>query len=257
MLDLQTKLRVKNDAQQFVRSWHKTMTTDSIEAMVEAVSISDHRQVNTWKLRRCRIPHSIIATADLVDAILHHDTSKNSISTIKAVYASALSKTITALCDLEQDSAEKRSMAEQAVKLSMPEEWVFLRHAITHGSMPPLKPLESAVKEAVLWLWGHFWAGIDGVEDEMGIEELRGQMQGVLEAWRTSRRKTIVAKGKGDDVSVDSGVLGQTGKTIKRLCKRRRDGLDQLVHVLLRDHIILPSEKQYVYPYKKLQKGLS
>ena len=199
-------------------------------------------QVNTWKLRRCRIPHSILATADLFDAILHHDTTKNSPSTIKAVYASALAKMVTSVCDLEQDSAEKRSMMEQAAKIGMPEEWVQLRHAITHGQTPGLKVLESAVKDAVPWMWEHFWKSIDG-EDEVGEEELREELRKVLIEYRRQRRAYITLK---PDAAADVNVATQACKILRRICRKRRDGLDQLMHVFLHDSILLPSEKQYV-----------
>jgi ribosomal biogenesis protein LAS1 len=196
--------------------------------------------VNTWKLRRCRIPHSIVATADLVDAILHHDLEKNSPSTIKAVYASALAKMVTSVCDLEQDSAEKRSMMEQAIKISMPEEWVQLRHAITHGQTPGLHALEDAVKVAVPWMWQHFWNSIDGI-DAVTEDALTEELLDVLSQYRRQRRAMITSK---QEAVTDTTLATQASKALRKSCKQRRDGLHCLVRVLLHEHIILPSEKQ-------------
>ena len=173
-----------------------------------------------------------------MDAILHHDTTKNSASTIKAVYASALAKMVTSVCDLEQDSLEKRSMMEQATKVGMPEEWVQLRHAITHGQTPGLKALETAVKEAVPWMWGHFWKGLDG-EDVVDAEALKEQLRDLLAQYRDERRAAITSK------SNEVAYVARTSKAIHRACKQRRDGLRVLIHVLLNDNILLPSEKQY------------
>ena len=181
-----------------------------------------------------------MATADLVDAILHHDTTKNSPSTIKAVYASALAKMVTSVCDLEQDSVEKRSMMEQAARLRMPEEWVLLRHAITHGQTPGLKSLEDAVREAVPWMWEHFWKGLDG-EDEVGELELRDELVGILKEYGKQRRTMITSK---QDTAQDINLAAQTSKHLRRTCRKRRRGADQLIAVLLNENIILPSEKQ-------------
>jgi hypothetical protein len=199
--------------------------------------------VSTWKLRRCRIPHSIQATADLVDAILHDDAQKNSASTIKAVYASALAKMVTSVCDLEQDSLEKRSMMEQAKKIGMPEDWVHLRHSITHGQTPGLRALEEAVRDAVPWMWNHFWRYLD-VEDRVSEEELRSEFITVLANFRRQRRVAITRK---QDASLDTNLASQSSKALRRLCKNNSRGHEILISVLLHDNIILPSEKQYVH----------
>ena len=41
-----------------------------------------------------------------------------------------------------------------------------------------------------------------------------------------------------------SELAAQKSKVLRKICRRRRDGEDQLVHVLVNDSIILPSEKQ-------------
>jgi hypothetical protein len=131
-------------------------------------------------------------------------------------------------------------MMEQAIKLGMPEEWVQLRHAITHGATPGLKVLENAVREAVPWMWEHFWKGLDG-EDEMSAEELQGELVKVLGDYQRQRRALITSK---QEAAVDTSLAAQTSKVIRRMCKKRRHGLDQLVNVLVKENIILPSEKQ-------------
>jgi hypothetical protein len=162
------------------------------------------------------------------------------VSTIKAVYASALGKMVTSVCDLEQDAAEKRSMMEQAAKIGMPEEWVQLRHAITHGQTPGLKVLESAVKSAVPWMWEHFWKHIDG-EAEIGKDDLRHELRNLLIEYRSQRRATITSK---QALIGDTSMAVQVSKALRRLCRKRSDGLDELLQVLLHESILLPSDKQ-------------
>lgn len=133
-------------------------------------------------------------------------------------------------------------MMEQAVRIGMPEEWVLLRHAITHGATPGLRVLQEAVGEAVPWMWGHFWRGVDGgAEDEVEVEEVRGEVKGLLEGYRRERREMIAAK---MERAAGSELAAQKSKVLRKICRRRRDGEDQLVHVLVNDSIILPSEKQ-------------
>jgi hypothetical protein len=175
-----------------------------------------------------------------VDAILHNDARKNSASTIKAVYASALAKMVTSVCDLEQDSVEKRSMMEQAKKIRMPEDWVHLRHSITHGQTPGLRALEEAVRDAVPWMWDHFWKHLD-VEDGMSDEELRVELIDMLTDYRRQRRAAITAK---QDASMDTNLASHTSKLIRRACKKNARGRDTLINVLLYDSVLLPSEKQ-------------
>ncbi|KIW03698.1 uncharacterized protein PV09_05013 [Verruconis gallopava] len=201
--------------------------------------------VNAWKLRRCRIPHSILATADLVDAILHHDARKNSASAIKAVYASALAKMVTSICDLEQDAAEKRSMMEQAKKLGMPEDWVHLRHAITHGQTPGLMALQSAVLEAVPWMWEHFWQHLSP-ESEVPEQEVRSRLVEILTGYRRQRRSEFTNQ---SELRPYDTLTAQACKHIRRICKAAKDA-DILVDVLLGENILLPSEKQTNLKFK-------
>lgn len=133
-------------------------------------------------------------------------------------------------------------MMEQATKLGMPEEWVLLRHAITHGATPGLKVMENAVREAVPWMWGHFWRGLEE-EDEVTEDKLREQFVRLLGEYQRQRRAFITSK---QEAAVDMSLAAQTSKVIRRMCKKRRDGLDHLVYVLVKENIILPSEKQCV-----------
>ena len=47
--------------------------------------------IAAWKMRG-NLPHAVQSTAHLVDAILHHDSSKNSAFSIRATYAAAFSR---------------------------------------------------------------------------------------------------------------------------------------------------------------------
>lgn len=44
--------------------------------------------VGAWKMRG-NLPHAVECTAQLVDAILHHDATKNSMFSIRAAYSAA------------------------------------------------------------------------------------------------------------------------------------------------------------------------
>lgn len=179
-------------------------------------------------------------TADLVDATLHHNAQKNSLSTIKAVYAAALAKMVTSICDLEQDSVEKRSMAEQAKKIGMSEDWVHLRHSITHGKTPSLRTLELAVRDAIPWMWAHFWKHLDPV-DELSEEELRSQLQECLTSFRRQRFLEITSKDPNNSKTI---LTHQASKILHKLCKKNSHGVDALIQLLVGDKYILPSSKQ-------------
>jgi hypothetical protein len=147
---------------------------------------------------------------------------------------------VTSVCDLEQDSLEKRSMMEQAKRIGMPEDWVHLRNSITHGQTPGLKPLQEAVREAVPWMWDHFWKHLD-VDDEMPEDNFRSEIINILTDYRRQRRTAITMK---QEASFDTNLASQISKTLCRSFKKSARGLDIFIDVLLHENVALPSQKQ-------------
>ena len=107
-----------------------------------------------WKLRS-NLPHAVESTALLVDAILHHDLTHNSIFSIRAVYSAAFTRFVTGFCDIGRNrerTLEPSSMLEIAKQIGMPVEFVALRHEATHEELPSVQRLVAAVSYTHLTL---------------------------------------------------------------------------------------------------------
>lgn len=87
------------------------------------------------------------------------------------MYAIAFSRFVNGFTDNLPGTMAMDKMAEL---LKMPPRWADVRHAITHGHMPELRTLESAIGPALEWLWWGFWVRFCTEEGE-GREEPRGE----------------------------------------------------------------------------------
>jgi hypothetical protein len=129
--------------------------------------------VDTWKWRG-KVPHAVISTALLVDAIDFQSNISEAYSQSlgstgetkhlpspfvqRSVYSTAFARFITGFCDTPPNAAVKRSMYDTANEISIAEEWVEVRHEITHGEIPDLQTLQTCTSEALEWLWNYYWA---------------------------------------------------------------------------------------------------
>ena len=68
---------------------------------------------------------------------------------------------MTGLLDSQQESKYKVSMYTQAQKIGLPALFVDIRHEASHGDMPNLTNLRSAVERALKWLWDDYWKGLE------------------------------------------------------------------------------------------------
>lgn len=193
-------------------------------------------QVNTWK-RRCRVPHYVDFTAVLVDARLQHNVEQHSTFTIRAIYSTAFARFVTGTCDMGQNSASKRSMYEMAEDKDMPENWVELRHEITHGEIPDLRVLELSVDAALSWLWAKFWTNLDAPMEERS--DAQTDIRTVLRSFASSRIDEIRLSQQ-----TDQELCSTTARKVFRMCKGRDGGMDKLISVMLEERLMVPSQTQ-------------
>jgi hypothetical protein len=109
--------------------------------------------VNLWKSRGA-LPHAILATANLVTAIL------NETDCADLVYAQALQYFVTGYTDAEQEKKRKISAFEVAKKIGMPDAFVALRNNIAHGQTPSVMELRRFAHAAIRWLWEEYWVNL-------------------------------------------------------------------------------------------------
>ena len=146
-------------------------------------------KINLYLFKAGDIPHAMLATANLTEAILH-DSQPNredhiSYNGISSIYSMAFVKFVNGFVDrdvarvatsnlatvdtesLEHDNigtttptvkgGGESSMYAFAAKIGMPEGFVDLRHEIVHGGIPELWYLREMTEKALDWLWEKWW----------------------------------------------------------------------------------------------------
>ena len=119
--------------------------------------IDSHVQVH-------RVPHPVTATVLLNSALLfYHDfiraqAGATLTKTAHLSLAAGLLKTVSGFTDPLQPYFPGASMIEIAQQLGLPTEWVVLRHAIAHDSLPDLQLLVQSCEDARLWIADVFWS---------------------------------------------------------------------------------------------------
>ncbi|KAL4994870.1 Las1-like-domain-containing protein [Aspergillus recurvatus] len=191
--------------------------------------------VSAWKLRG-NLPHPVEATALLTDAILHDDTSKNSLFAIRATYAAAFCRFVTGLVDSKLGA--RRSMFSRALELGLPASFVELRHEATHRELPSLTVLRGATGRSLEWLWGFYWGGLSsgplsgaGFAFGAGVgPAVDGLVKGVL-----VQAGALLGNGNGNDGgNRDASADGPPRK--KRRVQRELAGVAAKAVGILKEH---------------------
>lgn len=61
------------------------------------------------------------------------------------------------------------SMYVKAQQIGLPVLFVDIRHEGAHGEMPPLEILRGATRQALQWLWDHYWKDHENAVQDHGI----------------------------------------------------------------------------------------
>lgn len=214
-------------------------------------------RIMAWKLRG-NLPHAVESTALLVDAILHHDLSVNSIFSVRAVYAAAFTRFVTGFCDIGRNrerALEPSSMLEIARQIDMPDEFVALRHEATHEELPSVQRLVAVCGQALEWLWRVYWSRL--VEESVveiapvDLGTVREEGRRVLKEFRSARKQTL--KGKGGSAQ---GLVQKTASECEALCRGQEDAVVALTGVLLGDKMLYPSDREWVFRWIDFHSGL-
>lgn len=78
---------------------------------------------------------------------------------------------VTGLLDGQQNKAQKQSMYSLAKTIDFPATFVELRHESTHEALPSSRKLRKGAREALKYIWTHYWAELgDEPEGEYEAE---------------------------------------------------------------------------------------
>ncbi|KAF2767637.1 Las1-domain-containing protein [Teratosphaeria nubilosa] len=206
-------------------------------------------QIHAYKLRSPNLPHAIESTALLLDSLHHHTTTipQNSPHSIRAVYASAFTRFVTGFADIGRAKSgrlagpeNQRSMLQVARGIGMPEEFVALRHEVTHEELPSVGRLRKAVLAGLEWLWEVYWSRLaeeDGVDEVVG-EGVREEMRKVLKGYRGARREGF----KGRKKQSEDDLVGFY-EQIHALLAPGAARLELLAAVLIDEKLLFPSSR--------------
>ncbi|KAH9830391.1 Pre-rRNA-processing protein las1 [Teratosphaeria destructans] len=206
-------------------------------------------RIHTYKLRSPNLPHAVESTALLLDSLHHHHNTTNSPHSIRAVYASAFTRFVTGFADIGRAKSgrlagpeNQRSMLEVARGIGMPEEFVALRHEVTHEELPSVGRLRKAVLAGLEWLWEVYWSRLPegvGMEVDEGVGEgVAEEIRKVLKEYRGARREGF----KGRKKQAEGDLVGFYDQ-IDALLAPSAARLELLAAVLVDEKLLFPSNR--------------
>ncbi|GAA5863546.1 hypothetical protein JCM8547_007281 [Rhodosporidiobolus lusitaniae] len=125
-------------------------------------------RIKVW-IARGNCPHAVESTANLLELVLRDSldavtgapsTSKDvvpSASELRLSYSMAMIRFVNSLVDPLQTTYYARSIASLAASINLPLSFVELRHQATHEDLPSLSVLRGAARQALDWLYSHYW----------------------------------------------------------------------------------------------------
>ncbi|KAJ9604303.1 rRNA-processing protein las1 [Cladophialophora chaetospira] len=220
-------------------------------------------KVNLWMFKAGRLPPAILATASLTEAILHDEARKSTPATVisdaamQSIYAMAFARFVNGFVDrdiarshaaemIKEDSTAESdedmttvisgkgesSMYAHAATIGMPQEFVDLRHQVTHGDVPSLAYLRGMTAKALEWLWERWWIKNAAGSPDLAIRELEERRRISRDAARASEMVQgsfdTVADGPLRDAErldvLEEASLAVAGTTSR---KRRSSAIDE------------------------------
>lgn len=206
-------------------------------------AVSVRPQVIAWRLRRAELPLLLESTADIVEALWRDDQGELPSSTLKLLYATAISRFVTGLLDTQTDIS-RLSLPTQTTP-PIPVALREIRHRIVHRHLPSLAELKSAAQQGLGWLWEHYWSHLDALltnvdctQQQPSPREVEERIQLTLRVYvkeRKSEIKTKTKNGKVGDTAVESYLAIDALGQVK---------MQKLLHLLLQEKQILPVGKK-------------
>lgn len=208
--------------------------------------------IHTW-IYRGHVTHAIVATGLLVDALLTSQELSPDKSTyntqsgngnivslspyaIKAMFATAISRFVTGFCDVGHAGGLKRSMYDVATDLGMPEDWVAMRHEITHGDMPSVAEMLKVAVGALDWLWLGYWALLTpSLSTWSPAASSTAQLKSSLKQLLRSRKIAIKAG--------EQSFPSQRYTEILDMAAAQQKGTNSLAKLLVTENLLCPSTK--------------
>lgn len=210
------------------------------------------QRVMAWKARG-NLPHAVESTALLLDAVLHHRNTTNSVFSIRAVYSAAFTRFVTGFCDIGRSKErllEPSSMLDIAKQIDMPVEFVTLRHEATHQELPEIHRLVSATEDALDWLWAVYWSRLEdrssGTESaatgSLTATQYKTDARQRLREFRGQRREAL--RSRQSSTSAREQEARKAARSFADAMPADGNRIEVLVSVLLEDKLLLPTKRE-------------
>ena len=117
------------------------------------------------------LPHVIDSTAQLTSAVLLDETNNQvGMNAIRMAYTMALIRFVNGILDPNQQAQFAIPLHRLAQNVGLSSWFVELRHWGTHErELPSIEMLRITTKEALTWLWDHYWN--DSTLEELSSED--------------------------------------------------------------------------------------
>ncbi|KAJ3367999.1 Ribosomal biogenesis protein las1l [Allomyces arbusculus] len=142
-------------------------------------------RVHAW-MSRGRVPHSVQATANMVEIALRQESDTLTESELRALYSLAVIRFINGNVDSSQRRHYAQSVSTLANELSIPLWLVDLRHQATHDTLPALVVLMQARETILAWLRDHYWLRQRNV-----LADTRNELLDHLKVFRKARKDEL------------------------------------------------------------------
>ncbi|KAF2190262.1 Las1-domain-containing protein [Zopfia rhizophila CBS 207.26] len=221
-------------------------------------------QILAWRTRKRKheMPLALDSTVDLVDSIIQEEKHMIPHSSLRLLYAGALTRFVTGFSDTQAKLIRhgrefNLGMDYGARSQDLPVSLVKTRHNIVHRSLPSLVELRGAAQRSVDWLWHFYWEKLDkplfkyphgSIQQHQNLAAIKQGLRTTVKTYLRDRRpevKELVRSHGAKDASGKESKAGDTAaRECVRICQGRLVKLDLLAEILVDEENVIPSDKK-------------
>lgn len=164
--------------------WSSPEEWEQLKKWFYSNSATDQRRailkVNSYQCKGSQyLPHVIDSTCQLTNALLlDSNNTSNDTMNVRLSYTMSLIRFVNGILDPNQKAQFAIPLHTIARKVGLSSWFVELRHWGTHErELPSLDMLRIAVRDALNWLWIHYWDDAELEESESEEDEEDGELQ--------------------------------------------------------------------------------
>ncbi|ORY97370.1 Las1-like-domain-containing protein [Syncephalastrum racemosum] len=148
-------------------------------------------RVQAWQSRG-RLPHPIWSTAAFVQALMRDHARLLSGAELQLQYCMTIVRFVNGYVDRHSGFRYSAPVIVLARQVGLPDWFVDLRHAATHGELPTLPCLREAAHQALVWLLEKYWEReVKVVDSEAAPSNTDRTVKDLLNAYKDIRKTAL------------------------------------------------------------------